>query len=225
MGAGDSDDGFVAHHPVVADAHRRLAGLRIARSQAVVEALVPTILEQKVVGLAAKRSWASLVRRFGEPAPGPPVVRAMSLYVPPHPRRLAGLPSWAFHPFNVERKRADTVRVACVNAERLEQAGAMTHAEARCRLTAVPGVGPWTAAQVGLVALGDADAVPVGDYHLKNVVAWNLAGKAAARTTRCSSCSSPPRPARPRRPAADAGRRHTPALRPPPRGQRHIAAL
>jgi 3-methyladenine DNA glycosylase/8-oxoguanine DNA glycosylase len=30
---------------------------------------------------------------------------------------------------------------------------------------------------VALVALGDADAVPVGDYHLKDVVAWNLAGR------------------------------------------------
>ena len=28
-----------------------------------------------------------------------------------------------------------------------------------------------------MVALGDADAVSVGDYHLPNVVAWALAGE------------------------------------------------
>jgi 3-methyladenine DNA glycosylase/8-oxoguanine DNA glycosylase len=177
LGAADSHDGFVARHPIVADAHRRFAGLRIARSQAVMEALVPAIIEQKVVGKAAKRSWTGLVRRFGEPAPGPPAVREMGLLLPPDPRRLAGLPSWAFHPFNIERKRADTIRTACDNAARLEEASAMTAGDAALRLTAMPGVGRWTAAVVGLVALGDADAVPVGDFHMKNVVAWNLVGK------------------------------------------------
>jgi hypothetical protein len=41
---------------------------------------------------------------------------------------------------------------------------------------APPRLGPWTAAQVGS-ALGDADAVPVGDYHLPNTVDWVLAGE------------------------------------------------
>jgi len=40
------------------------------------------------------------------------------------------------------------------------------------------GVGPWTAAQVVRVALGDADAVAVGDFHLPHVVCWALAGEA-----------------------------------------------
>ena len=53
----------------------------------------------------------------------------------------------------------------------------MVLADAHARLAALPGVGAWTVAEVALRALGDADAVSVGDYHLKNVVAWNLAGK------------------------------------------------
>ena len=48
------------------------------------------------------------------------------------------------------------------------------------RILAVPGVGAWTAAKIGLTALGDADAVPVGDYHLPNTVAWVLAREARA---------------------------------------------
>ena len=59
---------------------------------------------------------------------------------------------------------------------RCSRAGAT--AAARRRLCALPGVGPWTAAEVALVALGDRDAVPVGDYHLPHQVAWALAGEA-----------------------------------------------
>jgi 3-methyladenine DNA glycosylase/8-oxoguanine DNA glycosylase len=40
-----------------------------------------------------------------------------------------------------------------------------------------PGIGPWTAAEVARLALGDPDAVSVGDYHLPNLVAWTLAGE------------------------------------------------
>ena len=32
-------------------------------------------------------------------------------------------------------------------------------------------------AETVAVSHGDADAVSVGDYHLKNVVAWHLAGR------------------------------------------------
>jgi 3-methyladenine DNA glycosylase/8-oxoguanine DNA glycosylase len=45
------------------------------------------------------------------------------------------------------------------------------------RLTSVPGIGPWTAAEVGVRALGDVDAVSVGDFHLPNLVAFALAGE------------------------------------------------
>ena len=34
------------------------------------------------------------------------------------------------------------------------------------RLGAVPGIGPWTLAEVGRIAFGDPDAISVGDYHL-----------------------------------------------------------
>jgi 3-methyladenine DNA glycosylase/8-oxoguanine DNA glycosylase len=44
-------------------------------------------------------------------------------------------------------------------------------------LRAFAGIGPWTAAEVGIRALGDPDAVSVGDYHLPNLVCWALAGE------------------------------------------------
>jgi 3-methyladenine DNA glycosylase/8-oxoguanine DNA glycosylase len=48
----------------------------------------------------------------------------------------------------------------------------------------VEGVGPWTAALVAGEALGDPDAVPLGDYHLPHTVAWALAGEPRASDER-----------------------------------------
>lgn len=179
VGADDAADGFAPRDPAVADLARRLAGLRIGRSGAVVEALVPTVLEQKVIGLEARRSYARLVRAVAEPAPGPAPV-----LLPPSPARLASTPSWVFHRAGVERRRADTIRVACSYRGRLEGAAALPSAEAQRRLLALPGVGRWTAAEVALLALGDADAVSLGDYHLPHQVAWALAGEARADDAR-----------------------------------------
>lgn len=162
VGCEDDWSGFVPRHDVVADAWRRYRGLRLCRSGRVVEVLVPTVIEQKVVGQEARRSYASLVRALGERAPGP-----VALLLPPAPARVAGTPSWAFHPWGVERRRAETVRRACAAASRLE--------EDPRRLTVVPGIGPWTEAEVRRLALGDPDAVSVGDYHLPSLVSWALA--------------------------------------------------
>ena len=175
VGALDHPERLVAHHDVVRTLHGRLPGLRIPRTGAVAEALVATVLEQKVTGLEARASYRALVLALGEPAPGP--AGAAGMVVPPTPEAVAAAPSWAFHRWGVERKRADTIRRACARAARLEEAAAMALPDAYRRLQAFPGVGQWSAAEVALVALGDADAVPVGDYNLPSVVSWALAGQ------------------------------------------------
>ena len=53
----------------------------------------------------------------------------------------------------------------------------MAPADAAARLRAVPGVGRWTVAEVAARALGDADALSVGDCHLSAYVGWALAGR------------------------------------------------
>ena len=172
VGLDDDAGGFRPHHPVVRELRRRHPGLRLLRTGAVAEALFPSVLEQKVVGLEARRSYQWLVRRVGEAAPG-----AGGLTLPPSPAALAATPTWVFHQAGVERRRADTVRRAMTRAVRLEETVSMPVADAYRRLRAFSGVGAWTAAEVASVALGDPDAVSLGDYHLPGIVSWALAGE------------------------------------------------
>jgi 3-methyladenine DNA glycosylase/8-oxoguanine DNA glycosylase len=179
LGFDDDPEAFAPSHPLVRDLHRRTRGLRLCRAGVVVEVLVPTILEQKVTGIEARRSYARLARAFGEPAPGP-----FELRLPPDPERVAAAPYHAFHRFGIERRRADTIRRACARARRLDAVAQCTPADATRVLTAFAGIGLWTAAEVCAVALGDPDAVSVGDYHLPHVVAWALAGEPRADDAR-----------------------------------------
>ena len=162
-------------HGLIANLARRHPGVRTLRTEAVVEALVPAILEQKVTGFEAHRVWHGLVRTYGEPAPGPG--RDLGLRLPPEPATLARLPYYAYHPLGLERRRADLIRAIAARATWFEAIVDLPLSEAYARLLAVPGIGPWTAAEVAVRALGDDDAVSVGDYHLPNLVAWALAGE------------------------------------------------
>lgn len=163
-----------AGHPTVAHLARRFPGVRIPRTGAVLESLVPAILEQKVIGEEARRALFELVQVHGEVAPGPP---ELGLRLPPRPVTLAALPYYAYHPFGVERRRAELIRRVAARAAWLEAIVDLPLADAYTRLTAVPGIGPWTAAEVAMRALGDTDAVSVGDFHLPNLVAFALAGE------------------------------------------------
>lgn len=177
LGADDDPGAFRPAQPLLRRLAARHAGLRIGRSRAVVEALVPAILEQKVTGEQARRGLRGLVRAHGEPAPGPVPPDGRSLWLPPLPEALARLPYHAYHPFGIERRRAEAIRRVAADAGRLEDLVGSPLPEAQVRLRAYPGIGPWTAAEVAQRALGDPDAVSVGDFHLPDLVAWALAGE------------------------------------------------
>ncbi len=168
LGAEDPVDEFVAHHDVVAEARRRRPGLRLGSTGRVWDLLFASILEQKVTGVEAFRTWRELGRRFGEPAPGP-----MPLKVPPTPRRLLSLQDWEWHQCGLDGARRRTLINAAQVAHRLEKA-----AETRSRelLEKVPGIGVWTSAEVAQRSWGDPDAVSVGDYHVAKNVGWALTG-------------------------------------------------
>ncbi len=181
VGLDDAPSRLEPRHPAVATAVRRFRGLRIGRTGAVLEALVPAILEQKVTGDEARRVYRALLRVHGEDAPGPGGQRGLRL--PPDATVLAALPYHAFHPLGLERRRADLIRAVAREAARLERLAERASGPdgdpgpAYAALRAFPGIGPWTAAEVGIRAFGDADAVSLGDFHLPSMVSWALAGE------------------------------------------------
>lgn len=170
VGLLDDAESFDPPAGLIRRLHREAPDLRLPRTGRVVEALIPAVLGQRVTSFEARRSFVQLVERFGEPAPGPG-----GLLLTPQPGRIAELGYYDLHLVGMEKKRADTLKRVCAHASRIEQAGLGSSAVLRERLEAIPGVGPWTSAEVARLALGDPDAVSVGDHHLKHLVCWALA--------------------------------------------------
>jgi 3-methyladenine DNA glycosylase/8-oxoguanine DNA glycosylase len=175
LGADDRVETFdPGDHPVVAELHRTTRWLRLGGTGRAWDALVPAVLEQKVTVVEAHRVWRELVRLAGEPAPGP---APAGLRVVPSARRVLEVTDWEWHRCGLDGARRRALRAVATVAHRLEPGGDVGSAELQRRLCTVPGIGVWTAAEVVQRALGDPDAVSVGDYHLKNVVGWSLAGR------------------------------------------------
>jgi 3-methyladenine DNA glycosylase/8-oxoguanine DNA glycosylase len=175
-------------HPVVARLARRRPGLRLGRTGLVFDVLVEAVMEQKITGSEAFRGYRRLVMSHGTAAPGP-----TGLFVPPSPDRIRGLPSWTWPALGIEPRRGALLRRLAADASRLERlaeparargAGGAGAAALSIRLRSYPGIGPWTAAEVTLRALGDPDAVSIADAHLSHVVGWNLAGELRATDER-----------------------------------------
>ena len=179
LGFDDDLEGFSPQHPLLHDVYRRSQGVRWGKTERVMEVLVPTIVGQKVTGKGASRSMRALIRAHGETAPGPGDLRVL-----PEPSVLANLPYYEYHKFDIEKKRADTIRRVAARADRIERITSEPLVEGYRLLHAFRGVGVWSSALVVGTAMGDADAVPVGDYHLPNMVAWALAGEERADDAR-----------------------------------------
>ncbi|MGZ5295201.1 MAG: DNA-3-methyladenine glycosylase family protein, partial [Actinomycetota bacterium] len=186
VGANDDWGGFEPHHEVVRRLRHEHPGLRLTRTAAVTATLIPAICEQKVTGADARRAYRLLTQETGESAPGPG-----QLLLPPDPALLAELPSFAFHRCGLERRRADVVRGICARAARLDALADGSPEDAKDALLRLPGIGPWTVAEVARLALGDPDAVSVGDFHLPNLVAWLLAGEPRATDERMLELLAP----------------------------------
>ncbi len=173
LGADDDDTGFDAdRHPLVAEAWRRRR-VRFGATHRLWEALVPAILEQKVTGQEAFAGFRALVRRYGEPAPGPG--GDLRLRVQPDAATIRLVPSWEWLRMHVDPARSRTLVRAAAVADSLER---LTPDDADTRLRSLPGVGEWTSAEVRSRAFGDPDAVSFGDYHVAKDIGWAVTGEA-----------------------------------------------
>jgi 3-methyladenine DNA glycosylase/8-oxoguanine DNA glycosylase len=164
----------VSANPFLAEVRRRTTGMRLMRTRRVFEALVPAVLEQKVTSIEAYRSWARLVRAHGTAAPGP---APAGLKVCPSSEVWRHIPSWEWHRAGVDPRRSRVVVEAARVASALERTAELPGGDAAARrLRTVSGIGIWTAAEITQRALGDPDAISVGDYHLASIVGYALTG-------------------------------------------------
>jgi 3-methyladenine DNA glycosylase/8-oxoguanine DNA glycosylase len=178
LGADDDPSGFAPLHRPIADAWRRHGNWRLGATGLVMEALVPAVIEQKVTGQEAFGAYRALVHRFGQRAPGPPsepdpVVR---LWVQPSPTDLRAIPSWEWLRLPVDGARSRPIQHAARVAGSLERAGRETPEEFDRRVCTLPGIGVWTSAEIRSRAMGDADSVSFGDYHVAANIGYVLTG-------------------------------------------------
>jgi 3-methyladenine DNA glycosylase/8-oxoguanine DNA glycosylase len=171
----DDVGGFKPRDRVMKDLQRTLPGLRMCSSAVLFESLIPRIVEQKVTSQQAHRSYARLVDALGEDAPGPGGLKLL-----PSPESLASLPYHAYHPFGIERRRADIIRSVARRIPRLQEICDRSTSILETVLTSLPGIGLWTARHISQCVVGDPDAVIVGDYHIPRTVSWLLAGEPRA---------------------------------------------
>ncbi len=175
-GSDDDAIGFdVSEHPLLSPVARRTIGTRLTRTDLVFDALASSTIEQKVTSYQAFGAWRVLITRFGERAPGP---TPRPMFAPPTIEGWRLIPSWAWHRAGVEPPQSRAIVRAAERGQRIADAvlAAQTGADRDRVLTSLPGIGAWTAAETRIRAVGDPDAVSVGDYHLAHQVGFALTG-------------------------------------------------
>jgi 3-methyladenine DNA glycosylase/8-oxoguanine DNA glycosylase len=118
---GDGDDWSeldLSPHPYLREILRGMPGLRLTRTNAVFEALMAAIIEQKVTSMEARHSWRVLLAKFGPEAPGP---APQGMRVFPTVQVWRRIPSWEWHKAGVTPQRSDTAMRATAVAESLER--------------------------------------------------------------------------------------------------------
>ncbi|RZU60697.1 3-methyladenine DNA glycosylase/8-oxoguanine DNA glycosylase [Zhihengliuella halotolerans] len=180
----DAADFAASLPPRVRRARRDHPGLRLPATGRVFDALMPAVLEQKVTTIEALFAWRYIAGRFGDEPPSPAVahggdsVLPEGMRLPPTPHQLRRIPSWDWHAARVDSARSRTLLRAAESAPGLARlAEQKLEARPGVALQSLPGIGPWTAAEVLQRSHGDPDSVSVGDYHLAGFVGEALTGK------------------------------------------------
>ena len=137
LGAEDDPSGFEPKHQVLIDVWRQHRHWRIGRTGLVLEALVPSIIEQKVTGQEAFAGFRNLVHRWGNRAPGPG--HDLDVWVQPDEETLRSIPSWEWLKLHVDPGRSKTVVTAARVAHAVERTAALTPADAGRALRSLPG--------------------------------------------------------------------------------------
>lgn len=138
---------------------RRAPGRRVPGAVDGFEIAVRAVLGQQVSVASARRTAARLAADFGEPLARPDGALACTF---PSPQALAGADS-ARLPMPQARATALRALARAAADGDLDLRPGADRDEARHRLLAIRGIGPWTAEYVAMRALADPDAFPATD--------------------------------------------------------------
>ena len=180
LGAGQPISGFYRafrDDPLLGPAVRRERGLRIAGNGSVFEALITTILCQQI-----NLKFAYSIRRELTQAFGRKLRFDKELFWNfPTPQRLAGVsePELRGMRISAAKTRAILGAASAFKSGALDEAALASCSDEAVieRLTALPGIGPWTAEQVLMRGLGRSDVFPASDLGVIKYLAQGLLGR------------------------------------------------
>jgi 3-methyladenine DNA glycosylase/8-oxoguanine DNA glycosylase len=154
----DDFDEIASANPVTRRLLQQIGEVRLSRLPRVGEALGRAVLSQAVQGVEASCTTAQVVELAGTRAAG-------GLWAWPTARQIGAVDAWRLRRCGVSLRSARALHEGAIAEPRLADAAAAGDwAALDRRLRALPGCGAWTSTEARL-ALGDADAVSVGDYH------------------------------------------------------------
>lgn len=165
---------LTAGHAALHRAARTVGVVRLSRLPRVGEAVGRAVLGQLVQGIEARRSTAQLVAQVG-------VTTAGALSAWPTAAALGRTPAHAMRRCGISMRGATALHRCALDDTAMER-DRDDFAVLDRRLRAVPGIGVWSSAETRL-ALGDPDAVSVGDYNLPGIVCHALAGDTGEECT------------------------------------------
>ncbi len=131
------------------------------------ELAVRAIVGQQISVAAATRIVGRIAARLGTPLPTP---AGDVTHLFPGPARLADAAD-ADLPVPAARRATIRALAAAVADGRIDLGPGADRDEARARLLAIPGIGPWTAGYIGLRALADPDVLLAGDLGVRRAAA------------------------------------------------------
>ena len=154
---------------ILADLTSALYGMRPTLAPGGLEMLVGSIIAQQVNLTFAFTLRARLVRRYGEPV----AIGGQTVYAFPEARALAALRVDSLRAMQFSTRKAEYIRdvARAVTAGRLDLTALAqaSNAEVIERLTALRGLGRWTADWYMARCLGRGDACPAGDLAVRKV--------------------------------------------------------
>ncbi|MFF8378728.1 AlkA N-terminal domain-containing protein [Streptomyces sp. NPDC015661] len=169
--------------PLLAPIVDKAPGRRVPGSVDAAEFAVRAVLGQQVSTAAARTHAARLVTAHGVPIDDP---EGGLTHLFPSPEALAALDP---ETLALPRSRRTTLLtlVRALADGSLPLGPADDREEARARLLALPGFGPWTTEVIAMRALGDPDAFLPGDLGVRRAAeALGLPGTPAALTARAA---------------------------------------